>query len=323
MLRSAFLIVSLFAASSMAAPPPAQARKPSAVERDAAAAPVAQSASLEEVLTGDALVAYEAGRESFKEGDFATCHAKMKRAFELSKNVRLLRNLSTCSAKQRKYAQAIREGEMALERGGLSTEANANLRESLEFWRTFVAHATLKVTPSNAELVVDGAVLPTTEGRGSLNLDIGKHELQATAKGYLSLVKALDIHDTDAQLFDFALVEDVPETKLTVSTGPESRVAIDGAEVSLGPWTGLLKPGAHRVDVSGRDKIPYASDVQLDLGQHKTLVVDLEDKPNTWAWIAGGSVLAAGLSVGAYFLFKPDPVPADAPRGSAGSIVIP
>jgi hypothetical protein len=318
--RAGFLCVLLVASSSLAAPPPTKA---AAGDHDVPAAQAVRAAPLEEVLSGEALVAYEAGRESFKEGDFATCHAKMKRAFDLSKNVRLLRNLSTCSAKQRRYAQAIGEAELALERGGLSTEAGANLRESLEFWRTFVAHATFNVTPASAELVVDGVPATLADGRVVLNLDIGKHEVQATAKGYLSQVKALDVRDTDAQLVEVALLEDVPETKLTVSTGSESRVAVDGAEVALGPWTGLLKPGAHHVDVSGRDKIPYAADVQLDLGQHKTLVIDLEDKPKTWAWVAGGSVFAAGLAVGAYFLFRPDPVPAAAPSGSAGSIVIP
>jgi hypothetical protein len=275
------------------------------------------------VLVGDALVAYEAGRASFKESDFATCHAKMKKAFDLSKNPRLLRNLSTCSAKQRKYAQAIREAELALELGELSTEAVANLRESLEFWRTFVARATVKVTPASAEVLVDGVPVKLTEGRGTVDLDIGKHEVQASAKSFLALVKPLEVRDTDAHLFEFALVEDVPETKLTVSTGPESRVSVDGSEVSLGPWSGLVKPGAHHVDVTGREKIPYAVDVQVDLGQHKTLVVELEEQPKTWLWVTGGSVLAAGLALGGYFLFKPDPVPAAAPSGSAGSITIP
>jgi hypothetical protein len=307
------------AAPSQGAP----AKKPAVVLAQESAAASSQAKPLEEVLTGDALVAYEAGRASFKESDFATCHAKMKKAFDLSKNPRLLRNLSTCSAKQRKYAQAIREAELALELGELSTEAVANLRESLEFWRTFVARATVKVTPANAEVLVDGVPVKLTEGRGTVDLDIGKHEVQASAKSFLALVKPLEVRDTDAHLFELALVEDVPETKLTVSTGPESRVAVDGAEVSLGPWSGLLKPGAHHVDVTGREKIPYAADVQLDLGQHKTVVVELEDQPKTWLWVTGGSVLAAGLALGGYFLFKPDPVPAAAPSGTAGSITIP
>ena len=314
-------LVLAFAAPGFAAP--AKRARTAAPAAQEASAPAPQAKPLEEVLTGDALVAYEAGRASFKESDFATCHAKMKKAFDLSKNPRLLRNLSTCSAKQRKYAQAIREAELALELGELSTEAVANLRESLEFWRTFVARATVKVSPANAELLVDGVPVKLTDGRGTVDLDIGKHELQATAKSFLALVKPLEVRDTDAHLFEFALVEDVPETKLTVSTGPESRVAVDGSEVSLGPWSGLVKPGAHHVDVTGREKIPYAADVQLDLGQHKTLVVELEDQPKTWLWVTGGAVLAAGLAVGGYFLFKPDPVPAPAPSGTAGSITIP
>ncbi len=316
--RAASLVFLLLCARGEAAPPK---RSKAAVSLEAAPSPVTKP--LEETLTGDALVAYEAGRVSFKEGDFATCHAKTKKAFELSKNARLLRNLSTCSAKQRKYALAISEAELALELGDLSPDAVANLRESLEFWRTFVAHTTVRVSPANAELVIDGAPSKTVDGRASLHLDIGKHEVQVSAPGFLSQVKALDVRDTDAQLFELSLVEDVPETKLTVSTTPEARVSIDGAEVSLGPWTGLMKPGAHHVDVTGREKIPYASDVRLDLGQHKTLVVSLDDEPRTWLWVASGAVVAAGLALGGYFLFRPDPVPAAAPSGTAGSIVIP
>jgi hypothetical protein len=41
----------------------------------------------------------------------------------------------------------------------------------------------------------------------------------------------------------------------------------------------------------------------------------------TWLWIAGGAVLATGLGVGAYFVFKPEdeePVP-----GSLGTVELP
>ena len=300
----------------------APAKRPAAsLEAPAVVAPALRP--LEEVLAGDALVAYEAGRASFKEGDFATCHAKMKKAFELSKNSRLLRNLSTCAAKQRKYALAIGEAEQALALGELGADAIANLRESLEFWHNFVAPTTLRVSPPGAELIVDGERLQLTEGRAAIKLDIGKHELEVAAKGYVSAVKTLDVRDTDAKRFEVTLSEDVPETKLTVSTGPEARVAVDGAEVALGSWTGLLRPGPHHVDVHGRAKIPYASDVQLELGQHKTLVVSLEDEPRTWLWVGVGSALSAGLAVGAYFVFRPEPVPAAAPSGTAGTIVIP
>jgi hypothetical protein len=54
--------------------------------------------------------------------------------------------------------------------------------------------------------------------------------------------------------------------------------------------------------------LPYQSEVYLQDKETRDVPVTLQAEPSKglpmWAWIAGGAVLATGLGVGGYFLFK-------------------
>jgi hypothetical protein len=43
----------------------------------------------------------------------------------------------------------------------------------------------------------------------------------------------------------------------------------------------------------------------------------------TWVWIAGGTVLTAGLAVGGYFAFRPGEPVGNVPAGTGGSVQLP
>jgi hypothetical protein len=75
------------------------------------------------------------------------------------------------------------------------------------------------------------------------------------------------------------------------------------------------------VRVSAEEKKPFESDVRVNDAQVSSINVSLSDvdKPQggpMWPWLLGGGALAAGLGIGAYFLFRPSEQKNDASVGT-------
>lgn len=282
---------------------------------------------LSEVLTGPARVAYESGRLLLEADDSATAHAKFKEAYELSKSPRLLWNMAACSKLQRRYAMAVQELELFLSDGAghITPEQEARARELLETLRVVVAPVTVRVTPSHATLAVDGELRATVNGEYKFLADVGRHEFRGTLEAHTTASRAIDINETKALAVDLQLVPIVPDSTLTVATLAEAAVEVDGRAFSVGSREASIAPGTHNVRVWARDYKPWASEVQVGTGEHKAIAAMLEPEAKTNWWLVGtaAAVTFVGLGVGAYYLFKPEPVAAPPPiylQPIAGSV---
>jgi hypothetical protein len=229
---------------------------------------------LAEELSGEARAAFDQGRTLFDHEDFATAHAKFRQAYDLSKSPRLLWNLAACSAKQRRYARAIGEAERYLDAGAtaLSPDAKDRTQAFLTEMKSYVAEATIRVTPLDASLTVDDEPRPLRAGTATAFLEVGKHTLRVEGAGFQTVSRVVDVGDLG---------------KLTL------RVDLV-AERASPPWQASAPPPS------------VARDGERPL----------------WPWIAGGSALAIGAGIGAYFLFKPSPEPAPYTPGSAGTFEV-
>jgi len=174
------------------------------VAATSAAAEKAQK-PLNEILRGDALDAYAKGRDLFEAGDVVTGHAKLLEAYEISKNPRLLWNMAACSKSSRHYARAIDELTRFLADGRdqITAEQAKRAEEVRATLYSLVAAATITRAPEDASLTIDGE--PATRGAGPYYLELGKHELRLERDGYVAETRALDVKQTKAIAFEFAL----------------------------------------------------------------------------------------------------------------------
>jgi len=288
---------------------------------------------LSEVLSGPARVAYESGRLLLEANDSATAHAKFKEAYELSHKPRLLWNMAACSKLQRHYAMAVHELETFLADGAgqITPEQEARARELLETLRVVVAPITVKVHPATAHLEVDGEARATSGGELRLLLDVGRHEFRAELEGHTPAARVVDLNETKAFAIEMNLAPIVPDATLAIATLNDAAVEVDGKAFSVGSREAVVTPGLHRVRVWAREHKPWSGDVTVGSGEHKSLTAILEpdEKLNYWL-IGSGAVLAvAGLSLGAYYMFKPEAPAAPAPivlqptPGVGGTITLP
>jgi hypothetical protein len=275
---------------------------------------------------------YEAGRLLYGDGDYAGAALKFQRAYEESKDPRLLWNTAAAEKNLRHYAKVVELVERYVVEAGtrLKPEDRAEADALLTTVRAFISTVTIEVQPDGADVFVDDVKVGVSPMKAPVLVDMGDHRIRVAKEGFQEFTSVQSLQGGAPFSLTVALQPVVHQGRLHIVASPGETISIDGKQVGTGTWEGVLPSGIHTVTVTAAGKRTYQSDVAVQDNQMQSLRVALEsatpaaaeDKGNlTWLWIAGGAVLATGLGVGAYFAFKPEdeePVP-----GTLGTVELP
>lgn len=307
------------------------------------AAPRAEAAGerkpLAESLTGVARAEYEAGRILYMDGDYQTAVVKFERAYQESKDPRLLWNMAAAEKNLRHYVRVEELVRRYIEESGaqLTETERADAQALLDTVSQFIGDVTIKVQPDGSSVAVDGAPVGTTPLPKPVRLEIGTRTVEIKKNGYVPQREALQITG-GSQLLEFNLEQEVHQGTLRILADPGNVIHVDGKVVGTTEWQGTLPSGAHNVHVTADGFRPYRSDTVIQDNQTTTLRITLqeesralgamspEDSKNDymWAWIAGGAVVVSGLAIGGYYLFRPEDSGPPAPvEGTLGTIELP
>ena len=328
--------------SAPAKPAPAAAPAPSAPAAAPAPAPAAPAPSeplapfkksLADTLTGAAKAEYEAGRLLYGDGDYAGAALKFQRAYDESKDPRLLWNTAAAEKNLRHYSKVVELVERYVAEAGtrLKAEDRAEADALLTTVRAFISTVTLDVQPEGAAVFVDDVQVGVSPMRAPVLVDMGEHRIRVSKVGFQDFNATQSLQGGAPFSLMVALQPAVHQGRLRVVASPGETISVDGKQVGTGEWEGVLPSGIHNVTVTAAGKRTYQSDVAIQDDQSQSLRVALEadtpagaDKDKggmTWLWIAGGAVLATGLGVGAYFAFRPDDK--DPVQGTLGTVELP
>lgn len=286
--------------------------------------------SLSQTLTGDAKREYELGRELYRSGDNAGALVKFRHANELSNERRLLWNISVCHKNLHQYDKALPLVEAYLAPGAPLTAAERT--EATEFraaLTALVAPVTITSAPPGAEVTLDGERVGTTPLARPLLVIAGvagTRQFRFHLEGYKDRALSPDIPGGGPLALHAELERDVHEGRLLVVAKARDVITVDGRPVGDTQWSGTLSSAPHVVVVSGDGKKSQRHEVTVKDSEQRSLYVELERESSaTWPWFAaGGTVLAAGLVVGGYFLLRPSPAaPGPSTHGSVGTYQVP
>src|ERR1700690_2450877 len=274
----------------------------------AAPAPYAQTSegapppSLADTLAGDAKEAYETGRRLYESGDYAAALAKFQSASRESSDPRLLWNAAVCERAMQHYARALALVHRYLDSHSplIAPDAERDARDFLVAAETRTAHLDVQASEPGAMVTVDGEPQGAAPLAADTRIDVGTHRVTVTKDGFAEYTTTLIVVSSAEVHLTAVLTPIAPaEGSLAVRAGRGDTIAVDGALVGLGTWTGTLPIGLHTVRVTERDSIPFETEVAV--GDHQTRSVDITLRPvrraagvPAWAWVAGGVVLAAG-----------------------------
>jgi hypothetical protein len=268
---------------------------------------------LAETLGGEAKKDYESGKRLYERADYAGALSRFQSASRASSDPRLLWDAAVCERAMQHYARAIALVRRYLDSHSplIGPEAERDAQDFLSAANARTAHLDVQSSEPGAAVSLDGEPLGAVPLAADTRIDLGTHPLMVNKEGFaayrttLTVVSSADIHVT-AVLLPVAH----PEGRLAVHAGDKDTIAVDGSPAGVGAWTGVLPPGPHSVRITGPDSSPFESEVVIE--EHQTRSIDVTLRPMrhagglpVWAWIAGGTVLAAGAITASYFAFKP------------------
>jgi hypothetical protein len=188
------------------------------------------------------------GVAEFGRGNWSEARAFFSRAHALKPSARTLRSLGLVAYELRNYveAEAFLSGALSEPVHPLTPELRTETEQTLAKARTLIGRFTLRVTPADARVTVDGR--PPVLREGVLVLDAGPHQVLAQRAGYLDGELRIDVRGGEEQPLELQL----QQAPLAVTSAPaadtsRARVGVDdaaydrdedddGGSVFASPW---------------------------------------------------------------------------------------
>jgi hypothetical protein len=285
----------------------------------------ARTAPLSDSLAGVAKSEYEGGRVLFVNGDYGAALVKLRRAYDLSHDSRLLWDMAACEKNLRRYVKvhALLERYLAESGDRISADDRRTAESALKTVQSFVSPLRIEVDQPGADILIDGELVGKSPLGKPVLVDIGAREVKVVKGGFRPSAETVRVEGGREVAVSVHLEEVRERARLAIGAGRGNVIELDGAVVGEARWEGNVSAGLHRVRISAPEKKAYETEVLLRDEESRQLQVSLEsEKRGTWMWIAGGAALAAGAAIGGYFAFRPHNE-IDRPVGSLGQAQLP
>ncbi|AKT36655.1 uncharacterized protein CMC5_007750 [Chondromyces crocatus] len=294
--------------------------QPSSSPQGAPGAPGAPSAPapanappppLSEVLSGTAKAEYEAGRILFRDGDFSNAIIKYERAYEISREPRLLWNIALCQKNLQRYTRMLATVEKLQRDAGtqLSDQDRKDAEELIATIQAFVSPMKVEVNEPGARVEVDGVEVGVTPLEKPVLVDVGSRKIRVSKKGFKDHTGSLTVSGGSEVSLSVKLVKEVHQGRLVINAGPEDVIALDGRVVGRGRWEGVVPSGGHTLRVTAPGMEAHQSEIIVQDDQVRRRDVQLKPAPKdhlaTWLWIGGGAAVLAGGIIAGVLLFQP------------------
>jgi hypothetical protein len=247
----------------------------------------------------------------FGVSDFAAALIKFSSAYKSSQDPRLLYDMALCEGKLHHYAKSLDFMQRYVKDADslLSAQDKADALQAIAAMQPLTSTINITVNEPGADVYVDEQLIGQSP-IPSFRIDIGAHKVRVHKAEFQDFTTDLTITGGAQFSVDAVVSAIVHSGRLSVRAGPGDTIAIDGTPSGTGSWAGPLPSGGHTLRVTANGMTPYQSEVLIQDGQIRDLSVTLNPEPSSgllpaWAWITGGVVVAGGLGIGAYFLFKP------------------
>lgn len=247
-------------------------------------------------LPKEALPDWDAGMEILKRprleaSDYDTVRAAFKRAYNRSKNPRVLYNVAVAEKELGNYVEAMEALEQELEeakklppgdKGAISAEEEAKVRAAIKSIEPYVMKVTIEVNEPGATVYVDTKEIGVSPLKTAVRLKAASHRIRAVKPGYVEAVQTI-LGDKPETTVGLKLESMVRTSRVTVSVvGPRSAVVkIDGREVGAAtagqPYVGQVGVSAepHAISAEAPDFVTATQSVVVRDGEPVAIALQL------------------------------------------------
>ncbi|AUX45921.1 uncharacterized protein SOCE26_074230 [Sorangium cellulosum] len=213
-----------------------------------AASPVAADDSYQE-----ARAHYEKGMKLFDAGDYREAYDEFRKSLALKKTKTAMAQAASCLRQLGRYDEALDQYEEVLrEYPNLSAKFGADVATAIAELSRLVGTLELAGdTPAGGALFVDDQLRGKLPLSGPLRVAVGTHRIRVEKDGFEPISAVVDVQAGQKSVAE--LRASARKGRLSVSERHNWVLAVelDGKEVGVTPWEGLVEPGEHQVRLRG------------------------------------------------------------------------
>lgn len=234
--------------------------------------------SVRDELPAEAKPAWDAARELYDASDFRSAQVQFERAFQLSKNPRVLFNVGVCWKNLTHYALALRAWERELNfRDQLSPQEIAKVEGAVAAVRPFVSTLEVDATEPGATLTIDEIEIGQTPFVEPVPIDVGSRRVRLTKRDYVPIERNVEVVQGLPLTLTFVLEPVLKAAVVSaVTTGSTpGTLFMDGRELGPVPFKGEIASGPHTFEVRapGYETARQTSEVVFGRQLHLTFAM--------------------------------------------------
>lgn len=237
---------------------------------------------------------FKKGVELYREADFRSAAVEFRRAYEQSKNFKILYNIAQCEYQLTDYVAALDAFNRYVAEGAaaIPEDRRAEVDEEIRKLRSRVVTLTVRAT-DGAEIEVDDAVVGTAPLPNTILLNPGRHRVAARLPGGEDAARTIDVGGGEAPVVE-------------LSPAPAPVVVTEVRHRSWAPvvvaWTatGLLAAGTVVLGLVANSKSNELKDRKGQLDVSRSELSDLDSQVGTFSLLTdvglAASIMGAGIS---------------------------
>ncbi len=246
---------------------------------------------------------FERGVQSYNDGSLNSAMVEFTRAYELTRDYRLLYNVAQVESERQEYARAIETFTKYLKQGGsaIPKEKRAEVDNEMSRLRLRVGELWVSTNSSGAEVWIDNHLAGKLPLSAPILVNAGRCVVRITSRGYKTITRELEIAGGDRPRLKLALEPDTqapaPPKPVRSDTWFWVSLTATGALATGSVVFGILTKNANETLDTRIDTFPSNAariEEARSLVRTDALVFDI---------LTGAAVLGAGASV--YFLLNP------------------
>jgi hypothetical protein len=206
--------------------------------------------TIREELTPAAQKDWDAAKDLLDANDFAGALVEYLRAYEQSKNPRVLYNVAFCEKSLRHYARA--EGYLKKELdegtgGKIPPNEEQTVKDTIAALSPFVSTVEVTANEGAATLFIDDQEIGKTPFDKPVPIDVGPHVLRLHKDGFKDGTSNVTIAGNTPAKATITIEPTVKKShvEVAVSGAPAANIVIDGVDMGQAPYKGDVTAGRH------------------------------------------------------------------------------
>lgn len=236
--------------------------------------------AIRDELPSEARKDWDAARELYDARDFQSALVQFERAYELSRNPRVLFNIGVCWKELTRYAAAVRVWERQLEFADrLSPEDVERVKSAIAAARPFVSTLSVQVEEPDALLSIDGHPVGKSPFLGPVPIDVGRRRVTLQKEGFSPAEATVDVVRGTPSSVVLKLEPLVKMSTVSINvTGAHGvTLFVDGRELGGAPFTGSIPAGPHTFEARAQGYVSARQTSEVVYGKRLNLTLSLSE----------------------------------------------